>query len=90
MVIGGGGGLHQPLKQGAGCLPDLAKDYKPLFHYLTVKRMNDHLQVTSYRLKDDFSGFEPGLEVDIKKPGAAVVYSLQAAAKKQTAAAVAQ
>jgi hypothetical protein len=93
MVIGGGGGLHQPLKQGAGCLPDLAKDYKPLFHYLTVKRMNDRLQVTSYRLKDDFSGFEPGLEVDIKKPAAAapaVVYSLQAAGKRQAAAAVAQ
>jgi hypothetical protein len=32
MVIGGGGGLHQPLKQGEGCLPDLASDYKPLFH----------------------------------------------------------
>lgn len=67
MVIGGGGGLHQPLKQGAGCLPDLAKDYKPLFHYLTVRRSKDHLEVTSYELKDDFSGFEQGLAVAIQK-----------------------
>jgi predicted MPP superfamily phosphohydrolase len=68
MVIGGGGGLHQPLNEGTGCLPDLAKDYKPLFHYLTVQRKGGQLQVTSFHLKDDFSGFEKGLEVDIKKP----------------------
>ena len=67
MVIGGGGGLHQPLRQGENILPDLAKDYKPLFHYLTVRRMNDHLQVTSYELKNDFSGFDEGLKVNIKK-----------------------
>ena len=68
MVIGGGGGLHQPLNEGTGCLPDLAKDYKPLFHYLTVQRKGGQLQVTSFHLKDDFSGFEKGLEVGIKRP----------------------
>jgi len=67
MVIGGGGGLHQPLKQGEGCLPDLAKDYKPLFHYLTVQRKDGRLEVTSFQLKNDFSGFEQGLKLEIEK-----------------------
>lgn len=67
MVIGGGGGLHQPLKTGEGCLPDLAKDYKPLFHYLTVQRKGHDLQVTSFELKDDFTGFAKGLEWDIMR-----------------------
>ena len=35
---------------------------------LTVQRKDGQLQVTSFHLKDDFSGFEKGLEVDIKKP----------------------
>lgn len=68
MVIGGGGGLHQPLKQGEGCLPDLAKNYKPLFHYLTVQRKDGRLEVTSFQLKNDFSGFEQGLKLEIEKP----------------------
>lgn len=68
MVIGGGGGLHQPLKTGDGCLPDLAKDYKPLFHYLTVQRKGNDLEVKSFELKDDFSGFVKGMEVAIQKP----------------------
>jgi UDP-2,3-diacylglucosamine pyrophosphatase LpxH len=67
MVIGGGGGLHQPLNEGMGCLPDLAKDYKPLFHYLTVQRLHDRLQVRSFRLNDDFSHFEEGFKMDIKR-----------------------
>ncbi len=68
MVIGGGGGLHQPLKEGAGCLPDLSTDYKPMFHYLTVKRVAGHLQVTSLQLNNDFSAFEEGVAVSIQKP----------------------
>lgn len=66
-VIGGGGGLHQPLKQGEGLLDDLSADYKPLFHYLSVKREADELHVTSIRLKPDFSGFEKGQTFTIKK-----------------------
>lgn len=68
MVIGGGGGLHQPLREGEGCLPDLATDYKPLFHYLTVQRRAGRLEVTSFRLKDDFSSFEGGLSLTIQDP----------------------
>ena len=66
MVIGGGGGLHQPLKQGADILPDIDTAYKPMFHYLTARRKGDTLHVTSIRLKPDLSGFEEGLLLNIK------------------------
>lgn len=66
-VIGGGGGLHQPLKQGKGLLPDLAADYKPQFHYLSIRRQGDKLEVTSIRLKPDFSSFEEGEKFVISK-----------------------
>jgi hypothetical protein len=60
MVIGGGGGLNQPLRQGVDALPDLATDYKPLFHYLTVRRLEDRLEVTSHKLNANFTAFEEG------------------------------
>jgi hypothetical protein len=66
-VIGGGGGLHQPLKETDKEMPDLALNYKPMFHYLTVKRIMDHLEVTSHELKKDFSGFNKGLTLEIIK-----------------------
>lgn len=59
-VIGGGGGLNQPLKTGEAALPDLAAEYKPLFHYLTIRRNDRQLQITSYKITKDFEGFEPG------------------------------
>jgi hypothetical protein len=67
MVIGGGGGLQQPLRQGIGTLADLAIDYKPMFHYLTIQQMADHLKVKSFHLRKDFSGFEEGFVLDVKK-----------------------
>jgi hypothetical protein len=67
LVIGGGGGLHQPLRPNDEVHPDLAEAYKPMFHYLTVRRDADHLKITSIRLKDDFSGFEEGLKLDISR-----------------------
>jgi Icc-related predicted phosphoesterase len=70
MVIGGGGGLKQPLRQGVGTLADIALDYKPLFHYVTVEVLGDTLQVTSYHIKKDFSGFEEGRKTLIKKADA--------------------
>jgi hypothetical protein len=66
-VIGGGGGLHQPLRTGEGTLPDLSCDYKPQFHYLTVKRRGDKLNVSSIQLKNDFSCFEDGTQMVINK-----------------------
>lgn len=66
-VIGGGGGLNQPLKKGANVLADKAADYKPEFHYLTVKRTADGLQVKSYELKKDFASFGEGRSYVIRK-----------------------
>lgn len=71
-VIGGGGGLHQPLKQGEGILQDLAKNYKPAFHYLSVKRQADKLELTSIRLKADFTGFEAGAKFEVSANSGAV------------------
>ncbi|MBC3783775.1 metallophosphoesterase family protein [Spirosoma utsteinense] len=60
LVIGGGGGLRQPLNTSLSRLPDLATEYKPMFHYLAVRREGDGLVLTSYCLKADFSGFDIG------------------------------
>jgi hypothetical protein len=65
-VIGGGGGLHQPLKSGKDALPDLASDYKPNFHYLVVLRENNELKITSRALNTDFKNFNDGLSYTIK------------------------
>ena len=61
LVIGGGGGLHQPLKPSSAESNDIASDYKPMFHYLKVIRGRGELVVSSVYLKDDFSGFEKGI-----------------------------
>jgi len=61
LVIGGGGGLHQPLNARNVKFHDLSSDYKPMFHYLEVKRDHDALLVLSRQLKPDFSGFIDGL-----------------------------
>ena len=67
LVIGGGGGLHQPLKASSEDYPDLAATYKPKFHYLSVKRFGDSLQLNSIRLNPDKKGFEDGLKIEIFK-----------------------
>ena len=60
LVIGGGGGIHQPLNSTSTAIPDKAADYKPMFHYLSVTRMDNKLSVTSHFLKPDFAGFDIG------------------------------
>jgi UDP-2,3-diacylglucosamine pyrophosphatase LpxH len=65
LVIGGGGGLRQPLNTSPSRLPDLAASYKPMFHYLAVRRKGDGLALTSYCLHSDFSGFDMGYEFEI-------------------------
>lgn len=65
LVIGGGGGLRQPLNTSPSRLPDLALTYKPMFHYLAVKREGEGLLLTSYCLKSDFSGFSVGYQFEI-------------------------
>jgi Icc-related predicted phosphoesterase len=75
LVIGGGGGLHQPLNTAAGNLPDLAAAYKPMFHYLSIKRFADNLLVTSHFLKPDFSGIANGMSFNtrLKENNVAVI-----------------
>jgi hypothetical protein len=65
LVIGGGGGLHQPLYTKE-VSHDVAANYKPAFHYLVIRRFNDSLQVVSRRLKTDFSGFDNGAAFTVR------------------------
>lgn len=65
LVIGGGGGLHQPLYTSE-VTHDLAADYKPKFHYLMVRRYGDSLQVVSRQLKPDFLGFDNKLAFSVR------------------------
>jgi hypothetical protein len=67
LVIGGGGGLHQPLRANNETMHDLAENYKPEFHYLEVQRDGNTLHVLSRRLKTDFSGFDDGFKLDVRK-----------------------
>jgi UDP-2,3-diacylglucosamine pyrophosphatase LpxH len=62
LVIGGGGGVSQPVKKG---YDDLAASYKPQFHYLLLQRNKNTLKLTSRYLKSDFSGFEEGLTFSV-------------------------
>jgi hypothetical protein len=66
LVIGGGGGLGHPARKNGVRFPDLAPDYKPSFHYLTIERHNDSLHVQSMALRRDFSGFDKGFSLDYK------------------------
>jgi UDP-2,3-diacylglucosamine pyrophosphatase LpxH len=66
LVIGGGGGLRHPLHNtGESYIEDLCLKYKPMFHYVTVRRDENELHVFSHNLKDDFSGFDEGFDLKI-------------------------
>jgi hypothetical protein len=65
LVIGGGGGLHQPLYTKEAT-HDLSADYKPMFHYLLIRRFQDSLQIVSRQLRPDFSGFNNGLAFSVR------------------------
>jgi UDP-2,3-diacylglucosamine pyrophosphatase LpxH len=65
LVIGGGGGIHQPLKSSNPSLKDLTSEYKPMFHYLTATRKGKSLQLVSHFLKNDFSGFDAGHSINV-------------------------
>lgn len=64
VVIGGGGGIHQPLREGDS-LKDLARDYKPMFHFVTMTRTTRSLLLASHFLKEDFSGFALGYQLEL-------------------------
>ncbi len=63
LVIGGGGGIHQPLGIER---TDLQPDYKPQFHFLTITTGSGHLKIESQSLKEDFSGFDKRDIIDLK------------------------
>ena len=65
LVIGGGGGIHQPLSQDR---KDIQFDYKPEFHFLMLTPKSKLLQIDSYSLKHDFSGFEKKHILDLQVP----------------------
>ena len=67
LVIGGGGGLHQPLHANNDQMHDLAADYKPEFHYLQVNRQGNKLNVLSRKLNTDFKTFDNGFTLTIKE-----------------------
>ncbi len=69
LVIGGGGGLHQPLSNADASLSDIAIDYKPMFHYLSVRRVAENLVITSHFLKADFSSFDTGVSFNTNVAG---------------------
>jgi UDP-2,3-diacylglucosamine pyrophosphatase LpxH len=64
VVIGGGGGLNQPLKKDGKVFSDIATGYKPPFHYLSVQRNGDLLSVTSHAINDDFQSFTGKYQFD--------------------------
>ncbi|HTL10087.1 MAG TPA: metallophosphoesterase [Chitinophagaceae bacterium] len=68
LVIGGGGGLHQPLSTKAAMPEDKALAYKPYFHYLQLRRYGNNLQLQSRGLQTDFSGFFNGYSFAIALP----------------------
>ncbi len=65
LVIGGGGGLRQPLTTKEDRLEDAAAEYKPQFHYVRMQRFPDQLRFTSRYLKPDFSGFADGVSFTV-------------------------
>lgn len=68
LVIGGGGGIHQPLNQKPDRLDDISGDYKPDFHYITLQRSGHTMTIVSRALSKDFSGFSDGYTIKISRP----------------------
>lgn len=66
VVIGGGGGLHQGVKGNNDVMNDVAFAYKPIFHYLEVKREGNKLNVLSRQMTKDFSEFIDGTTFQVE------------------------
>lgn len=67
LVIGGGGGLSQPLLKKPAS-EDFSTTYKPMFHYVLMKRTTTGLAFVSRYLKPDFSDFTEGISFSIPYP----------------------
>ncbi len=66
VIIGGGGGIHQPLNSSNTELNDLAPNYKPMFHYLVAQRIKHQVMITSHYLTQDFLNVKVGYSVIIE------------------------
>ncbi|MBS1506117.1 MAG: metallophosphoesterase [Bacteroidetes bacterium] len=65
LVIGGGGGIHQPLSTDR---VDVRADYKPEFHFLGLTLHQKHLRVDSYPLYGNFSSIGKKNILDLPIP----------------------
>ena len=65
LVIGGGGGIEQPLNKK---YVDVSEGYKPSFHYILLHRVGTDLKLQSRNLEKDFSGFKNGISINVKVP----------------------
>lgn len=65
MVIGGGGGIHQPTRPSTPSMEDLAKNYKPMFHYMLMERAGSNITLHSYFLSGDFKEFKIGYTIEL-------------------------
>lgn len=82
VVIGGGGGLNQPLKKDDKSLADISIAYKPPFHYLSVQRTGGLLSVTSHAINDDFQSFTGRYAFNINTSQINLAKSVEAAAEE--------
>ena len=64
-VIGGGGGLHHPLKKRTDVQACLEPGYDPMYHYLTAQLSGEELILVSRSITDSFDGFEDGCNFSI-------------------------
>jgi 3',5'-cyclic AMP phosphodiesterase CpdA len=68
VTIGGGGGVHHRLNQGYNSLPSQSGGYNPEFFYLLIRRMTNEVEISTYALQKDFSGFTRGYQFTITLP----------------------
>jgi predicted phosphodiesterase len=65
LVIGGGGGINQPLNTKTNRIVCEDDDCHPLFHYLMVKRTNNDLILICREVNNDLKGFSNILNLKI-------------------------
>lgn len=85
VVIGGGGGLNQPLKKDGNSLTDIAVDYKPAFHYLSVVRTGDRLSFMSHAINNDFQTFTGSYRFQVAPSQAGLATSGEKSSTENTA-----
>jgi len=65
LVIGGGGGINQPLNKKENRIVCEDDDCHPLFHYLMVKRTDNDLVIICREVNNDLKGFSNVLRLKL-------------------------